>query len=131
MVSDVRQCPYSLCIVDELLYPSPSVHASLPWYSDMAGAAEPVRWALEQGGLEWTDKRLTREEFQALKPSERLTSKCNTDMEQSVPILFLTPLYMSFGMLAFGSALLESVASVRSYSCLAVGFDPLSARADK
>lgn len=38
--------------------------------SDMSGAAEPIRWALEQGGLEWTDKRLTREEFGALKPSE-------------------------------------------------------------
>ncbi|CAM9452571.1 unnamed protein product [Ectocarpus sp. 6 AP-2014] len=38
-------------------------------YFDMAGAAEPVRWALEKGGLEWEDKRLTREEFGALKPS--------------------------------------------------------------
>lgn len=36
----------------------------------MAGAAEPIRWAFEQGGVEWTDKRLTREEFGALKPSE-------------------------------------------------------------
>ncbi|CAN0567115.1 unnamed protein product, partial [Ectocarpus sp. 12 AP-2014] len=38
-------------------------------YFDMAGAAEPIRWALEKGGLEWEDKRLTREEFGALKPS--------------------------------------------------------------
>ncbi|CAM9889837.1 unnamed protein product, partial [Ectocarpus sp. 4 AP-2014] len=38
-------------------------------YFDMAGAAEPIRWALEKGGLEWEDKRLTREEFGELKPS--------------------------------------------------------------
>ncbi|CAM9821375.1 unnamed protein product, partial [Laminaria digitata] len=38
-------------------------------YFDIAGAAEPVRWALEQSGLEWEDKRLTKEEFGALKPS--------------------------------------------------------------
>lgn len=38
--------------------------------SDISGAAEPIRWALEQGGLEWTDKRLSKEEFGALKPSE-------------------------------------------------------------
>eukprot|EP00903_Cladosiphon_okamuranus_P011629 g10938.t1 len=35
----------------------------------MSGAAEPIRWALEQGGLEWTDTRLSREEFGAMKPS--------------------------------------------------------------
>lgn len=39
-------------------------------YFDIGGAAEPIRWALEQGGLEWEDKRLSREEFGALKPSE-------------------------------------------------------------
>ena len=39
-------------------------------YFDIAGAAEPVRWALEHSGLEWEDKRLTRDEFAALKPSE-------------------------------------------------------------
>ncbi|CAB1115929.1 unnamed protein product [Ectocarpus sp. CCAP 1310/34] len=38
-------------------------------YFDKAGAAEPIRWALEKGSLEWEDKRLTREEFGALKPS--------------------------------------------------------------
>lgn len=43
-------------------------------YFDIAGAAEPVRWVLEQGGLEWEDKRLTREEFGALKPSEFILS---------------------------------------------------------
>lgn len=39
-------------------------------YFNIAGAAEPIRWVLEQGGVEWEDKRLTREEFGALKPSE-------------------------------------------------------------
>lgn len=42
-------------------------------YFDIAGAAEPVRWALEQSGLEWEDKRLTRDEFGALKPSEYIS----------------------------------------------------------
>lgn len=39
-------------------------------YFDFAGAAESVRWALEQSGLEWEDKRISGEEFVALKPSE-------------------------------------------------------------
>ena len=39
-------------------------------YFDFPGAAEPIRWALEQSGVEWEDKRLSREEFAALKPSE-------------------------------------------------------------
>lgn len=39
-------------------------------YFNMPGAAEPIRWALAQSGLEWEDKRLSREEFGALKPSE-------------------------------------------------------------
>lgn len=39
-------------------------------YFDFAGTAESVRWALEQSGLEWEDKRLSGEEFAALKPSE-------------------------------------------------------------
>lgn len=39
-------------------------------YSDMSGAAEPVRWAMELAGLEWTDRRLSKEDFAALKPRE-------------------------------------------------------------
>lgn len=39
-------------------------------YFDFAGLAEPIRMALAVSGLEWEDKRLTREEFGALKPSE-------------------------------------------------------------
>nr|WEU39139.1 glutathione S-transferase [Saccharina japonica] len=38
-------------------------------YFDMPGAAEAVRWALEQSGLEWEDKRISGEEFGVLKPS--------------------------------------------------------------
>ncbi|CAM9364081.1 unnamed protein product [Laminaria digitata] len=38
-------------------------------YFDFPGAAESIRWALEQSGLEWDDKRLSEEEFIALKPS--------------------------------------------------------------
>ncbi|CAM9388355.1 unnamed protein product, partial [Laminaria digitata] len=36
-------------------------------YFDVPGAAEPARWALELSGLEWEDKRLSREEFGVLK----------------------------------------------------------------
>lgn len=39
-------------------------------YFDIGGAAEPIRWALELANVEWEDKRLSREEFAALKPSE-------------------------------------------------------------
>lgn len=39
-------------------------------YFDMAGAADTIRFALELGGLEWEDRRLSQEEFAALKPSE-------------------------------------------------------------
>lgn len=39
-------------------------------YFDIPGLAEPVRWALELSGLEWTDKRFTREEFGPFKSSE-------------------------------------------------------------
>ena len=39
-------------------------------YFDFEGAAEAARWALELSGLEWEDKRLSPEEFAALKPSE-------------------------------------------------------------
>lgn len=39
-------------------------------YFDFAGLAEPVRMALAMSGLEWEDKRLTGEEFGALKPGE-------------------------------------------------------------
>ncbi|CAM9614365.1 unnamed protein product, partial [Laminaria digitata] len=38
-------------------------------YFDVEGIAEAIRWALEQSGLEWEDKRLTGEEFGVLKPS--------------------------------------------------------------
>nr|ABR09273.1 glutathione S-transferase 3 [Laminaria digitata] len=38
-------------------------------YFDIPGAAEPIRWALEQSGQEWEDKRLTGEEFGVVKPS--------------------------------------------------------------
>eukprot|EP00904_Undaria_pinnatifida_P002388 jgi/Undpi1/1214/HiC_scaffold_107.g14128.m1 len=38
-------------------------------YFDFEGAAEAARWALELSGLEWEDKRLSPEEFAALKPS--------------------------------------------------------------
>lgn len=38
-------------------------------YFNIAGAAEPIRWALAQSGLEWEDKRLSREEFGELKPT--------------------------------------------------------------
>lgn len=39
-------------------------------YFDMGGSADAIRFALEIGGLDWEDKRLSREEFQELKPSE-------------------------------------------------------------
>lgn len=39
-------------------------------YFGAEGIAEPIRWALEQSGLQWEDKRLTAEEFGVLKPSE-------------------------------------------------------------
>lgn len=39
-------------------------------YFDMPGVAQPIRWALEQSGQEWEDKRLTEEEFGVVKPSE-------------------------------------------------------------
>lgn len=39
-------------------------------YFDIAGVAEPIRWTLEVGGVEWEDRRLSREEFAELKPSE-------------------------------------------------------------
>lgn len=39
-------------------------------YFDIGGIAEPIRWALEQADLEWEDKRITKEEFDDLKPSE-------------------------------------------------------------
>lgn len=42
-------------------------------YFDMGGAADPIRFALELAGLEWEDKRLSREEFNALKPSKYLS----------------------------------------------------------
>ncbi|CAN0235237.1 unnamed protein product, partial [Hapterophycus canaliculatus] len=35
----------------------------------MPGAAEPIRWALEKSGLQWTDKRVTPPEFKELKQS--------------------------------------------------------------
>nr|WEU39138.1 glutathione S-transferase [Saccharina japonica] len=38
-------------------------------YFGVEGIAEEIRWALELSGLEWEDKRLTREEFGVLKPS--------------------------------------------------------------
>ena len=41
-------------------------------YFDVPGAAEPARWALALSGLEWEDRRLSREEFGVLKPSECL-----------------------------------------------------------
>lgn len=34
------------------------------------GLAEPIRWALEIGGKEWEDVRLSREDFAAVKPSK-------------------------------------------------------------
>ena len=43
-------------------------------YFGIEGLAEGIRWALEQSGLEWEDKRLTREEFAVLKPSEYYVS---------------------------------------------------------
>ena len=52
--------------------PSALLRSGTSTPSDMGGAGEPIRWAMEQGGLEWTDKRVTREEFGALKPSEFL-----------------------------------------------------------
>lgn len=39
-------------------------------YFDFPGPAEPARMALAMGGEQWEDKRLTFEEFGALKPSE-------------------------------------------------------------
>lgn len=39
-------------------------------YFDFAGPAEPVRLALAMAGEEWEDKRLTPEQFAALKPGE-------------------------------------------------------------
>lgn len=38
-------------------------------YFDIPGLAEPIRWILAQSGLEWEDKRLSREEFDELKPT--------------------------------------------------------------
>lgn len=39
-------------------------------YFDMGGTADMIRFALELGGLEWEDRRLSQDEFAALKPSE-------------------------------------------------------------
>lgn len=39
-------------------------------YFDAPGVAEPIRWALEAGNIEWEDKRVSREDFAALKPSK-------------------------------------------------------------
>ncbi|CAM9289517.1 unnamed protein product [Ascophyllum nodosum] len=38
-------------------------------YFDVPGLAEPIRWALAQSGLEWEEKRLSREQFGELKPT--------------------------------------------------------------
>lgn len=42
-------------------------------YFDFTGAAEGIRWALEIAGVEWEDKRLSREEFMELKPCKLCT----------------------------------------------------------
>lgn len=39
-------------------------------YFDFAGPAEACRWALAMTGEEWEDKRLTGQQFAALKPCE-------------------------------------------------------------
>lgn len=39
-------------------------------YFDTQGLAEPIRWALELSGLDWEDKRLSFEEFSAIKAGE-------------------------------------------------------------
>ena len=39
-------------------------------YFDFAALGEPVRMALAMTGQPWEDKRLTGEEFMAIKPSE-------------------------------------------------------------
>lgn len=39
-------------------------------YFDLPGPAEPIRLALAISGEEWEDKRLSRDEFAVLKPSE-------------------------------------------------------------
>lgn len=41
-------------------------------YFDFAGPAEPVRMALAMTGQPWEDKRLTHDEFLALKPGRVL-----------------------------------------------------------
>ncbi|CAN0182814.1 unnamed protein product, partial [Ascophyllum nodosum] len=38
-------------------------------YFNVPGRAEPIRWVLALSGLEWKDKRLSREEFGELKLS--------------------------------------------------------------
>lgn len=39
-------------------------------YFDLPGPAEAIRLALSISGEEWEDKRLSREAFMAIKPSE-------------------------------------------------------------
>lgn len=39
-------------------------------YFPFPAVAEQIRWALALSGLEWEDKRITMEEFGALKPSK-------------------------------------------------------------
>lgn len=61
--------------------PTPLCRTAVPLRSDLPGAGEPIRWALEKAELEWTDKRVTREEFAEMKPSESLAYRSEDDAE--------------------------------------------------
>ena len=56
-------------------------------YFDLPGSGEAIRWALLQSGLEWEDKRLSREQFGELKPSEQ---SCQVSINRvRLPILLV------------------------------------------
>lgn len=48
-------------------------------YFNFAALGEPVRLALAMSGQPWEDKRISKEEFMAMKPSEFLGIKSSTD----------------------------------------------------
>lgn len=52
-------------------------------YFDFAGPAEPVRMALAMTDQPWEDKRLTRDQFLALKPG-RITILDDPVVDRSV-----------------------------------------------
>ena len=65
-------------------------------YFDIPALGEPLRLALAMTGLPWEDKRVSKEEFMAMKPSESTAKAVVYRAQQSTAVARWVRVYGSF-----------------------------------